>query len=365
MIHEIEAIKSSIPASPTEPEQLWVEQWSRQLYVKASAHKETGWGEVLCTAGNDPTSYAEMVRTLSPLVKGKEVSNPTEIWNLLQRYVFSGGTGVTTGAISGIDIAIWDLNARENGVPLYRMLGGERKKISRYVSLSRYRQSDLVPAVRGLLSKGFHSIKLHQSPNDTIVALRNVREALGYDFELMADINCGFELEAARKFATAASRFELKWIEEPIWPPDDYDSIAQINKIMPVAAGENVFTINEFRRLVKLDALSYYQPDISKAGGITAVTEIVKMLKAEGKQVAFHCRPHNGWVTIAASAHIASALAPDSLLETPPNCPPAAFIASSNRCETDIMEPQGPGHGITPIEPLPVLKGGGLLRFHD
>ncbi len=365
LIRKVEPIKASIPLTETSPEQMWVQQWSRQLYVKIVSDGSAGWGEVLATAGNDPTPYYEMIRTLSPVVVGTDASDPMNIWKTLQRYVFSGGSGITTGAISGIDIGVWDLKARVAGQSLYAMLGGQGRKIKRYFSLSRYKRSDLVAAVRNLLDSGYRSIKIHQSPGDTLEGVREIREQLGYEFDLMADINCGFGLNAAKAFATEISRFELKWIEEPIWPPDDYDSLSFINKIIPVAAGENLFTLNEFKRVVEMDALTYYQPDITKAGGITAALDIIKLLRDAGKSISFHCRPYNGWVGIAATAHVASALAPESLLETPPNCIPDGLFENTNDCEKEFFLPQGPGHGVTPREPLPELNQGGLLRFHD
>ncbi len=365
LIKSVEPIKSSVPLTPTTPKQLWIDQWSRQLYVKVTSGAATGWGEVLATAGNDPSAYHEMIRTVTPLIIGQDESEPREIWDLIQKYIFSGGYGVTTASLSGIDIAIWDLLSREQKQPMYKLLGGEQHPIERYVSLSRYRRTEVVEAVRNLLDEGYKMIKIHQSPSESLESIQSIRKELGYNFELMADLNCGFGLEAAKDFAQKVSKLEMKWIEEPIWPPDDYDSLKVVNKIVPVAAGENFFSLNEFRRVLSMHAITYYQPDITKSGGITGGIDIVKMIREAGELISFHCRPHNGWVGIAATAHLASAISPDALLETPPNCIPEENFTNTNMCTNDFIKPAGAGHGIVPIEPLPELKSGGLLRFHD
>lgn len=365
LIKNIDPVKASVPLSETNPRQLWIDQWSRQLYVKISSEYGTGWGEVLATAGNDPSPYYELIRTLSPLIIGKDESNPREIWEMIQKYIFSGGYGVTTASMSGIDIALWDLLAKERNKPLYSLLGGNQHSIKRYISLSRYKKTELVDAVRNLLDSGYSMIKIHQSPSESLEAIQSIRKELGYDFDLMADLNCGFSLETAKDFAKKASGMEMKWIEEPIWPPDDYDSLKVVNRIIPVAAGENFFSINEFRRVLAIDALTYYQPDITKSGGITGGMDIVKIIMEAGKNISFHCRPHNGWVGIASTAHLASAISPDALLETPPNCIPEEYFTNSNECSKESIKPAGTGHGISPKEPLPELRRGGLLRFHD
>lgn len=365
MIENIEGITASVPLTPTMPEQLWIEQWSRQLYLKATSGNLSGWGEILCTAGNDPRPYKQMMEVLFPAILKRDENDIPGIWDMMRKFTFSGGYGITTGAISGVDIALWDLVSREKGVPLYGKIGGEQNRISRYVSLSRYRNEDVSEAVRNLIDRGYSRIKLHQSPSETLNAVRTVRRDHGYGFELMADINCGLSPASAMDFAKDISRYELKWIEEPVWPPDDYESLREINRITPVAAGENFFSYHEFRRVLDADALTYYQPDITKVGGITATIPIVNIIREKGGMVAFHNRPHNGWVGIAATAHLASATAPGALLETPPNEVPEEYFSDGNKCTLDYFLPSGQGHGITPSEPLPELRGGSLLKFHD
>ena len=118
--------------------------------------------------------------------------------------------------------------------------------------------------------------------------VRIVRESFGKDFELMVDFNCGFGFSAAEDFMRQIEPFELKWIEEPVWPPDDFDALRKLNKMGPVAAGENFFSVHEFNRLLQTEALTFYQPDVAKCGGISALIEIVEAITSHGARVALH-----------------------------------------------------------------------------
>jgi L-alanine-DL-glutamate epimerase-like enolase superfamily enzyme len=284
----------------------------------------------------------------------------------MRRMTFSGGYGITTGAISGIDIALWDVAAKRVRQPLVQLLGGSPHKVRRYASLSRYSKTDdLGRAVGWLLERGYTSIKVHQSSRDALEAIRLVREQYGNDFELTADLNCAFGFGAAENFMKLVQRYELLWVEEPLWPPDDFDSLKKLNSIGPVAAGENFFSIHEFKRLMDIGALTYYQPDVAKMGGVTPALEFLYLAKVYGVNVAFHNRPHNGWVGTVASAHIASALAPEAMIETPPNEIPRSFFSFEGGIDKTGIEPAGMGLGIVPLDSIPTSEASKFLRFHE
>lgn len=365
MIKDIETVNGEIPLTRTVPEQLWVEEWSNQLFTKVITEDITGWGETLPSAANSREPFSSITTRLKDLLVNRDESGIRKIWEAMRRATFSGGYGVTTGSISGIDIALWDILGKRNNSPVFGLLGGSSDKIGRYASLSRYHNNDDVVTVIGnLIESGYTKIKLHQSRDSTLDAIKKVRGSYGSEIELMADLNCTMGYGTAKDFVTKASKYDPLWIEEPLWPPDDFESLRHLNRIVPVAAGENFFSVHEFKRLLDMDALSYYQPDITKVGGITPMLDILTLLKTNGANVAFHNRPHNGWIGILASAHMAAVFSTDYMIETPPNEIPDSFVFSG-KIDKSFIVPSGPGLGIEPKPDIPISSRSKLLKFSD
>ncbi|HYB03062.1 MAG TPA: enolase C-terminal domain-like protein, partial [Nitrososphaerales archaeon] len=241
MIEDIQVKRGAIPLTETVPAQLWVSEWSNQLFVKVTASGSVGWGEVLPAAANTREPYVAMIERFAENLRGEDENEIRKLWNMMRKWSFTGGYGITTGAISGIDIALWDLLGKKSSEPVSELLEPEEPfvpKLRRYVSLSRYGSNEQLRAVVGtLLEKGYRSIKMHQSPDDTLEGVKLLRDSFGRDFELMVDLNCGFSYRTADEFMRRIERYELKWIEEPVWPPDDFESLAKLNKLGAVAAG--------------------------------------------------------------------------------------------------------------------------------
>jgi len=364
MIDRLSIVKAAIPLTPTRPEQMWRREWCNQIFVKVVASGVLGWGEVLPAGGNIRDPYLGVLKRLKEAVAGKDEEDYEGIWNLMRRLTFTGGYGITTGAMSGIDIALWDIRGRKKERAIGALIG-DVGRVGRYASLSRYEGVEkLRDAVAWLRAQGYHSIKLHQTGSDTLECVRKVREHSGRDFELMVDMNCAMPFEKAKRFMEDVHRYELKWVEEPVWPPDDFESLAKLNKIGPVAAGENFFSIFEFKRLLDERALSYYQPDITKVGGFTPLVKMMALFKKHGGKVALHNRPHNGWIGAIASAHAASMIGGDALIETPPNEVPSRYFEVSSKVEKNEILPEGPGLGIIPKNPIPRSSKSPVLVFH-
>lgn len=362
---KIETVATGIPVTRTVTAQAWLREWGHQFYVRIRDESgTTGIGEILTSAGNTPAPYKSLIDILKPFVESIDNLVLPEIWDSLRRLTFSGGYGVTTGAISGIDIALWDLLGKRTNRSISDMVGRKRDVVARYASLSRYKSPELaVKAVEDLVSKGYRAIKLHQTKDNTLETARLVRKSLGFEFDLMADMNCSMAYDAARKFMKEAGRYELKWVEEPVWPPDDFDSLKKLNQIGPVAAGENFFSIFEFRRLLEDGCLSFYQPDVAKIGGVTPYIELMKLFKSYKASLSFHNRPNNGWVGLMTSANLASSFDGWCIVESPPNELPKVF-GFSGKIDKTTITPSGPGHGITFKGRLPKAKKQKLLRFH-
>ena len=366
MIRSVRPVYGAIPLTKTHPPQQWLDEWSAQLFVKVSTDdKASGWGEVLPSAGNSREPYVAVLRRVSTHVVGRPDADPKALWAEMRRLTFSGGYGVTTGAISGIDIALWDIASRRARKPLQELLGGRGGKALRYASLSRYKHTeDAVSVVGSLIEQGYSAIKLHQTKDDSLDAVRMARAEYGGGFDLMADLNCAFSFPKASDFMRRVQRYEVKWVEEPVWPPDDFESLQKLNRLGPVAAGENSFSYFEFKRLMEMGALSYYQPDIMKIGGVTPAIELLELAKAHHAKVAFHCRPHNGWVGAMASAHLAVALSPEAMVETPPSGIPLRYFDSTGSMDARAIVPGGPGLGVAPKSSIPTSKTSKLLAFH-
>lgn len=366
LIQDIKVVNGAIPLTRTEPEQLWIDEWAVQLYVKVRANSHHGWGEVLPSGGSTRQPYAALLERLSQALVGKDESDIEDNWNLMRRLTFSGGYGITTGAISGIDIALWDLKGRKLRKSLAELLGGKESHVDRYASLSRYATVEqAVKAVGWVLDKGYQKMKIHQAGRESLETIRLIRKNYGYGFELAADLNCTFDFGKAKKFMEGVLRYEPLWIEEPVWPPDDFDSLKKLNKIGPVAAGENAFSFFEFKRLMEMDALAVYQPDVAKVGGITPALEIVKLAKKFKVKLAFHNRPDNGWVGTIASAHLVSGMLPEGLIESPPNDIPTEYFSFNGAMDARSISPSGPGLGIEPLPTIPTSTESKMLKFHE
>ena len=365
MLKKMEKVRTSIPLDKTEPEQMWINEWGNQLFVRSeNTDGIVGWGEILTAAGNSRAPYEAMLDILIEQILTSDEDNIRELWNKMRRLSFSGGYGITTGSISGIDISLWDLFSRKVGAPLSSILGKRRSSVKRYASLSRYSDPEkTASAVKKLFADGYLSIKLHQSWSDTLDTVKIIRKEIGYDLELMADLNCSMDFETAHAFMQNISKYELKWIEEPLWPPDDFKSLGKLNRISPVAAGENFFSIFDFERLLENDCLSYYQPDVAKIGGVTPMIEIMGLLKAYNATLALHNRPHNGWVGIMTSANIACSYDGSTIVETPPNDVPSIF-SFEGEIDKNSISPKGNGIGIMPNGKLPEPGDTKLLKFH-
>ena len=362
---KIEVIKAGIPLSVTVPPQKWAGQWSFQVYVKASANGKSGWGETLPAALNSINTYSGMIGDYLKIIADSDYHDVRGIWEKMSRASFSGGYGVTSGAMSAIDTALWDLRARVLGVPLSSMLGGNSGKARRYASLSRYNSPDeTLQIVRSLIEEGFTMVKLHQSGIDTLDAMKLIRRELGYEVKIAADMNCAFRFNQAREFVEKMSKFEPLWIEEPLWPHDDYDGLAKLNRIAPIAGGENEFSINQFLSMLQKESLTYYQPDVAKIGGITPLLDLVSLFKAYNAGIAFHSRPHNGWVSTIASACVAIGTCIDAWIETPPSGIPDQYFLHQVTMEKDIVSAGGPGISIQPREPVPPPGDFTPLIFH-
>jgi L-alanine-DL-glutamate epimerase-like enolase superfamily enzyme len=175
------------------------------------------------------------------------------------------------------------------GEPLHRLLGArKRARIPAYASLLRIGEPDLVASECETARRGgYQAIKLHETTVPTVLA---AREAIGAGVPLMVDMNCPMDGAAASAFARSCREAAPLFLEEPVWPPEDFGTLAKVRKEggLDIAAGENACTVHQFRHMMSEGAVSYAQPSVTKVGGITEYLKVVALADEMGVKLAPH-----------------------------------------------------------------------------
>jgi D-galactarolactone cycloisomerase len=315
----------------------------------------TGWGEGF---GHRifPATKAALDTLIGPMCVGRDPTAITALMDELQRNLTGvGRNGPAMYALSAIDIALWDIAGKLAGLPLYRLLGGSpRKTLPAYASLLRYGEPDAVTHyVERALKRGYRYIKLHEI---TVEPIRAAREAAGPDVAIMVDCNCAWSVGEAIGMAHRFMPFNLKWLEEPVWPPEDHVGLARVQTQggIPTAAGENAM-LPEFKGMLEAGAITYAQPSVTKMGGVTQMRRVMALADAFGITVV----PHSAYFGpgLIASIHCIAALSGGSLVERydadfAVNPMHDAILPDKNGC---LAVPQGPGLGVEP-DPTVIAK---------
>ena len=252
----------------------------------------TGWGDAfsyVCPR----TSMTAIDEMIAPQARGQEVPDADGIAAFMERiqrdlHLF-GRYGITMFAVSGLDIALWDLAAKAEGVPLHHLIGAsKRSRIPAYASLLRIGTPELVASeCEAALRRGYTAIKLHETTTPAVFA---ARQAIGAGIPLMVDMNCPLDGAEAIVFAQACRAAAPKFLEEPVWPPEDFVTLAEVGKKggLDIAAGENACTVHQFRQMMTAGAVSYAQPSVTKVGGITEYLKVAALADERGVKLAPH-----------------------------------------------------------------------------
>ena len=233
-----------------------------------------GWGEAY--GGFWSAVVPAIDQWVAPLAIGQKVDDvalPARIERTLHNL---GRAGATIHAISGLDIALWDIRGKLAGVPVSTLLGGRRRdRIEVYASLLQYdgEQERVRRVVDRALGEGFKQIKLHERTAEAVAAARDVA---GPGVPLMVDTNCAWLPADAVAAVTEMAPSDLLWIEEPIWPPEDFASLAALRHATGVATaiGENASNALDFKKMLADDCVDYVQPSVIKIGGLTPLWRI-------------------------------------------------------------------------------------------
>ena len=306
----------------------------------------TGWGEAF-GHGVCPATKTAFDTLVAPMLVGRDPSGIDALMDDLQQTLhLFGRSGAVMYALSGVDIALWDIAGKVKGEPLYRLLGGSERTLPAYASLLRCSGPDTVTeSCARALDQGYRQIKLHEI---TVPAVKAARAAVGPDVTLMLDTNCPWSVDEALAMVEALRAFDLHWLEEPVWPPEDHAGLATVRAAGAVtAAGENAAGLLEFRRSFELRALDVTQPSVTKIGGISEMRRIIALATEFGVRVVPHC-PYFGPGFIA-SLHIAAALPADTPVERlAVDLEASPFGDWIDAKDGHMRVPQGPGLGVDP-----------------
>lgn len=279
-----------------------------------------GWGEA--TLEWHTRSVVGAVEDISQLLIGEDPRRIEHLWQMMYRQHFWHGDNIVRGtAISGIDIALWDILGKIHGVPCHELWGGRvRDYIRLYCHLGGGRMEDFYQTsdakhfgelAQEAVEEGFTAFKSMAVPETMVIeglkpikyaedCVRAMREAVGNDIDIMVDCHARPSPRMGMLFAKALEPYGLYFLEEPCWP-ETMDDIALIQRAVktPIATGERLVGVHAFRDLLEKRAASIIQPDITHCGGLSEVRRIAALGEAYRVAIA----PHNpqGPVSTAAS----------------------------------------------------------------
>jgi len=331
----------------------------------------TGLGEAKVGVGN-LGNYAGVVtlirRDLGPAIVGRDPADITAIWDALysgsrahygaregRLFPTVGRRGITVAAISGIDIALWDIAGQALGVPVWRLLGGKyRDRVPAYASGGWAPVGGIGKQLAQYVERGHRAVKLRvglqdKNVDDSAARVREVRDTLGPDVGIMVDAHGTWSVRDALRFARKVETYDLGWFEEPV-SADNLQGLAEVRRAtdIPIATGENEQTRFGFRDLIAAGAVDVLQPDIAIAGGLTECQRIAALATAHELTVAPHL--WGGAILFAAGLHLCVATPCATTVE---------FTRGENPLLHDLVEeafdleegyvlaPEKPGLGLT------------------
>ena len=308
---DVHVIKSQLDA-PFAFSQGWVHQRAATLIEIVTDQGIVGWGECFPQGLEPPEIAATVVKScFSEILMNRNPLDTERLWfEMYNRSRDFGRKGSVMAAISGIDIALWDIAGQFYNQPIYQLLGGAfRKEIKPYAT-GFYRIKGQGEAKRLAeeavthFENGFDhmKVKLGFGLKDDIECMQAIKNVLaGKDVTLMIDTNHAYGTSEALQLGHALKDYELRWYEEPVVPENVNGYVELRSKLhTPIAGGENEHTLFGFRNLFENGAVDIAQPDIGSCGGITAAKQIINLAHSFGIEV----NPHVWGSSIAQAASI-------------------------------------------------------------
>lgn len=310
-ITNIQALPISFPVPPEQSVRLGIGRSVKRDAVLLRVQTDAGvvgWGEA--HHGRCPGAIAKLIETtLKELVVGMDPIDVSGVWaKVYKMQIASHGMGAAAAlALSGLDLALWDIRCKAANMPLYALIGGTKKSIKAYaggISLGWQEPASLVDEALRYVSQGYQALKLRvgDSVLRDIERVTAVRKAVGDRVDILVDANTNYSLDDVRRVMPAYDDLSVGWLEEP-FPAYDLPAYRRAAKLgrTPLAAGENHYTRYEFAPLLASEVVGYIQPDLSKTGGITESLKIAAMASCHKLSI----NPHTSAtaVNMATSIH--------------------------------------------------------------
>lgn len=321
----------------------------------------TGWGECLGPA----VPNAAIVGVYRQWLIGQNPLETEKIWAALYNTLRDQGQrGLTITALSGIDVALWDIKGKHFGVPISTLLGGRFRESVRAYATGGFKRDgvdrveDNAADVARYRAEGFHAtkIKIGFGVEEDLRVIRAVREAAGGDMRVMIDANHGYDTLEAIELGKKAADYGIDWFEEPVIP-EQFDSYRAVRagQPIPVAGGETWHTRWGMREPIEARAVDIIQPDIGGCGGFTEARRIADLAALHGVRLVPHV-----WgtaVQIAAALQFMAAMVPNPVRLSPIE-PILEFDRTDNPFRQAVVKtplehvdgvlviPDGPGLGI-------------------
>ena len=296
----------------------------RTVLVKMTTEEgAVGWGECIAMWPEACKAVATIITDgLEPILKGDDATDTATAWEKMRRHVWwYGEGGIASMAISGVDMALWDIAGKAADKPLYELLGGlkhERLLANASSHVNKKGEAACVAEVVGFFDAGFRSTKLGFAkkgesniggdPDTDVSFIRSLRAALGEDAEILVDIGNGvrWDVDTAISVANRMGEYRIGWYEEPLYPTDDagYKKLAA-NTSVRIASGEREFTEAGYRRQMEMGAVEVYGVDPARVEGVTGFSRVDALCSQFGKTINAHA-----WstaITTAASLHLSLA----------------------------------------------------------
>jgi L-alanine-DL-glutamate epimerase-like enolase superfamily enzyme len=331
-----------------------------------------GWGEskaAVGSAGSCAALVALIADELAPQLIGQDARRVTQLWEQMYNgtrghYALSRGRtfpalgrrGLNVAAISGVDMALWDLLGKSLGAPVVDLWGGAcRADMPLYASGGWADAAGIGAQLNGYAERGFSAVKMRVGVMDGDVAtsvarVEAARSALGPRIGLMVDAHGTFSPSEAKRFAAGVEPFGVRWFEEPVSADDRRGATAvRASTNIPIAAGESEFTRFDFRDLIELAAVDVLQPDLAICGGPSEGRRIAALAEAYQLELAPHC--WGSALSFSAGMSLAFASPAAQVIEYSLGANPFLHDLPEETIEVidgRVVAPARPGLGVTP-----------------
>ena len=299
--------------------------YSQQYYKYRTAHLVevetnegiTGWGECFGPGNIALANKFIVEKVIQPLIKGEDPTNKEYIWhkvyNLLRD---SGQKGMPIQALSGVDIALWDILSKKANLPLYQLIGGKcNNQIPVYgygMMLQKKNVDELTKLFKDeskkIKEKNFKAMKMKIGigPKDDLKLVKAVRDEIGDDFKLMVDANHAYNINDAMYVGKGLDEMDIFWFEEPV-APEDYDGYKELkdNLKTNIAGGEAEFTKYGWNQLIKQRCIDIAQPEVCGLGGITEYLKISALAQSNFIPIINHV--WGSALSVAVNIHLLTA----------------------------------------------------------